>query len=81
MVFNMNFPGLKGVEVTKVEGIEEKVVIQFPMQKYVDSRPSCGELTEKVHDYRIQKVKHLKWFERLSVLFNKRRRYVCTACG
>ncbi|WP_407701959.1 transposase family protein [Viridibacillus soli] len=22
--------------------------------------PSCGALTRKVHDYRIQKIKHLK---------------------
>ena len=42
--------------------------------------PSCGVKTIKVHDYRIQKVKHLKWFERLTIFFYKRRRYVCV-CG
>ena len=24
--------------------------------------------TSKVHDYRIQKINHLKWFERLTIL-------------
>jgi len=33
--------------------------------------------TSKVHDYRIQKIKHLKWFERLTVLLYKCRRYAC----
>ncbi|WP_445326922.1 transposase family protein [Solibacillus sp. FSL R7-0682] len=26
--------------------------------------PACGDNTEKVHDYRMQKIKHLKWFEK-----------------
>ncbi len=42
--------------------------------------PSCGVKTIKVHDYRIQKVKHLKWFEHLTILFYKRRLYICV-CG
>ncbi|MER2036806.1 MAG: transposase family protein [Solibacillus sp.] len=26
--------------------------------------PACGDNTAKVHDYRMQKIKHLKWFEK-----------------
>ena len=37
--------------------------------------PSCAEMTSKIHDYRMQKIKHLKWFERLTIIFYKR------ACG
>ncbi|MDR4888546.1 ISL3 family transposase, partial [Fredinandcohnia sp. QZ13] len=33
-----------------------------------------------VHDYRVQKIQHLKWFERKTQIFYKRRRYVCE-CG
>src|SRR5690606_24651283 len=37
--------------------------------------------TRRIHDYRVQKIKHLKWFERLTYIFYRKRRYVCTACG
>jgi transposase len=42
--------------------------------------PKCGQKTKRVHDYRWQKVKHLKWFERMTYIWYKRRRYACT-CG
>ncbi|MBD8006522.1 transposase family protein [Bacillus norwichensis] len=32
-----------------------------------------GEI-RKIHDYRAQKIKHLKWFGRLTYLFYKKRR-------
>ncbi|NGP46942.1 transposase, partial [Bacillaceae bacterium SIJ1] len=34
----------------------------------------------RVHDYRIQKVQHLKVFERTTEMFYRKRRYAC-ACG
>ena len=43
--------------------------------------PACGHLTDRVHDYRIQKIKHLKLFERRTEVFYRKRRYVCPACG
>ncbi|KYD19869.1 hypothetical protein B4135_0768 [Caldibacillus debilis] len=30
----------------------------------------------KIHDYRIQKIRHLKWFERPTVIFYRKRRSV-----
>jgi len=42
--------------------------------------PACNTFTKKVHDYRIQKIKHLKIFERHTLLFYRRRRYHCP-CG
>lgn len=80
MNFNLNIPGLKGVEIEKIEGIGERIALHVSLPKQPHKCPRCGEMTTKVHDYRIQKVKHLKWFERLTVLFYKRRRYAC-ACG
>lgn len=80
MNFNMNFPGLKGVEVLKVEETSERIALYVSLPKCDQECPACGNLTSKVHDYRMQKIKHLKWFERLTILFYKRRRYAC-ACG
>nr|WP_237262393.1 helix-turn-helix domain-containing protein [Sporosarcina ureae] len=72
----MNMRGLKGLEVNKKRPIRTSC---FPSSE-VSPMPACGMLTKKIHDYRIQKIKHHKWFECLSVLFYKRRRYACP-CG
>lgn len=80
MNFIMNIPGLKGVTIHKVEEIEERIALYVSIPKKEHQCPNCKKMTSKVHDYRIQKIKHLKWFERLTILFYKRRRYVCE-CG
>ncbi|WP_307190146.1 transposase family protein [Geomicrobium sp. JCM 19039] len=44
------------------------------------SLPSVREKTNKVHDYQLQKIQHLQLFERNTLLWYRKRRYVCT-CG
>ncbi|WP_301107703.1 ISL3 family transposase [Sporosarcina sp.] len=80
MNFTMNIPGLKDVLIEKVEEQGDRTILHISLPKKRHRCPSCGSFTEKVHDYRLQKIKHLKWFERLTCLFYKRRRYAC-ACG
>ena len=80
MNFNMNVPGLKGVLISKVEEVGECIALHVSLPKKAHQCPDCNEWTTKIHDYRVQKIKHLKWFERFTVLFYKRRRYVCK-CG
>ncbi len=74
------YPGFKGVIIEKMEQLEERVILHVSMPKKEHTCPDCRNKTICVHDYRIQKIKHLKWFERLSTFFYKRRRYVCE-CG
>lgn len=78
--FNMNMPGLKDVRITKIEEREEQVVLHVELPIAIHSCPYCGEKTKKVHDYRIQKIKHLKWFERMTILMYRKRRYECVHC-
>lgn len=80
MNFIMNIPGLKGVVIKKIEEINEVVRIHVEMERKVHHCPKCQSKTKQVHDYRIQKIQHLKWFERMTQLFYKRRRYICS-CG
>jgi transposase len=56
------------------------VVIHVELERILHVCPACGEKTMKVHDYRLQKIKHLKLFERMTQIWYKRRRYACT-CG
>lgn len=81
MNFTMNIPGLKDVIITKMEQVEDRVALHVELEVQLHRCPRCQEKTRRVHDYRIQKIKHLKWFERLTYLFYKKRRYVCGACG
>ena len=78
MNINMEIPGLKDVIVEKIEELNDKIAIHVKLPLGTHTCPNCGRPTKKVHDYRVQKVNHLKWFERLTVLFYKRRFYVCS---
>jgi transposase len=64
MNFNMIIPGLKDVVIKNVVESGEFIQIFVEMEQKVHRCPSCGERTSKVHDYRTQKIHHLKWFER-----------------
>src|SRR5699024_8915300 len=37
-------------------------------------------LTNQIHDYRLQKIQHTNIFSRESILFYRKRRYVCGCC-
>lgn len=77
---NFNMSGLKDVRITKIGEWEEQVVLHVELPIANHSCPYCGEKTKKVHDYRIQKIKHLKWFERMTILMYRKRRYECVHC-
>jgi len=80
MNITMNIPGLKDVVITKVEQYEDIVRLYVEMERKNHRCPACNNWTRRVHDYRIQKIHHLKWFERKTQIFYKRRRYSCE-CG
>ncbi|MFE7065215.1 ISL3 family transposase [Sutcliffiella sp. NPDC057660] len=77
---NIKLPGFEEVIVMKMEEVEEKLTIHVEMPVKPHLCPLCKSPTEKIHDYRVQKIKHLKIFERQTLLFYRRRRYVCE-CG
>lgn len=77
---NIILPGFEEVIVKKTEMIEDKYCFYVEMPVIEHQCPSCGLFTVKVHDYRIQKIKHLKIFERQTVIFYRKRRFTCT-CG
>lgn len=80
MYFITNFPGLEEMIITKTETVEDSFHIHVEMKRTPHRCPVCGERTTRVHDYRVQKIKHLKMFERISYLFYRKRRYICP-CG
>lgn len=80
MNFNINIPGLETVKVKNIETQDERMVLHVELPLVHHTCPCCGEETKRVHDYRIQRITHLKWFERLTVIMYRKRRYVCGSC-
>lgn len=77
---NIVLPGLEDVWIKKAETMGDQLCFHVEMPVKEHTCPHCGLKTKRVHDYRVQKIKHLKVFERHTVIFYRKRRYVCT-CG
>ncbi|WP_059351665.1 ISL3 family transposase [Bacillus coahuilensis] len=60
---NIVLPGFEEVIINKTEVIEGTLCLYVEMPVSKHTCPTCGKHTMKVHDYRIQKLKHLKMFE------------------
>lgn len=72
--------GIEDAEVTKIEEIDNKLHIHVEKKRAIHMCPHCGASTDKIHDYRYQKVKDIHCFGRVVVLVVRKRRYRCT-CG
>lgn len=77
---NIVLPGFEEVIVKNTELIEDKYCFYVEMPIKEHQCPKCRALTLKIHDYRTQKIKHLKIFERQTVILYKKRRFTCV-CG
>jgi len=71
-------PGFEEAIITKTEVRQDQYIIHLEMPVKPHVCPSCGETTTRIHDYRLTKIKHLKFAERMTTLFYRKRRYVCT---
>lgn len=82
MYFNMTLPGLEGFVIKdafECEG-DYRILVEMERKPHRCPNENCAHMTEKVHDYRSQKVQHLKIFARSATIFYRKRRYVCD-CG
>ncbi|MGM7681008.1 transposase family protein, partial [Cytobacillus sp. Hm23] len=61
---NIVLPGFEEVVIKYTEFIEDKFCFHVEIPVIGHTCPNCGTLTSKIHDYRTQKIKHLKMFER-----------------
>lgn len=71
---------LEDVIIQKIESTQDEVHVYIQLPRRAHKCPKCGELTERVHDYREQAVKDIP-FARATLLYLKKRRYCCPACG
>ena len=71
---------LQEVIIDKIE-IKEKIAeIYISKPRKLSRCPKCNNMTDKIHDYRYQKVDDLSSFGKDVILIVKKRRYICS-CG
>ena len=71
-----SLPGFKDVIITHTETRNHQYIMHFEMQLKPHVCPASEQETQKVHDYRVTKMKHLKMMERITLLFYRKRRYM-----
>ena len=72
--------GLQEVEIKKIQDNEKSFEIEVEQERKECKCPCCGQRTDKIHDYRRQRVKELPAFGKRVVLVLRKRRYACS-CG
>ena len=73
--------GLEDVIVKNVWEEEKHRHIEIELPRRMHKCPCCGVKTDRIHDYRKQKVKDIGAFGKGVYLHLRKRRYVCEKCG
>ena len=78
--FTEKLIGLQDLIITKVEDNEKEIHIYGEIRRKPHKCPCCGELTDKIHDYREQIIKDIPLFDKKLFIYLRKRRYRCQ-CG
>lgn len=73
--------GLQDVIVNKVEQNEKEIYIHIELERKEHTCPCCNSTTDKIHDYRTQKISDIPMLGKKVYLKLRKRRYVCPHCG
>ena len=63
-------PGFEETIIRKTEVRDGQYFIHFEMPVKPHDCPRCETVTERVHDYRITKMKHIKIMERMTIILS-----------
>ncbi|WP_344318305.1 transposase family protein, partial [Streptomyces javensis] len=69
MYSNISIPGLEEFIITKSLEVEGFYQLHVELVRKPHQCPDCRKLTQKVHDYRLQKIQHTEVFGRNTLLF------------
>ena len=71
---------MEDVIVKSVENNGEELHVFIELPRKTQICPCCRAETNRVHDYREQKIKDIP-FGRMTYLYLRKRRYCCRHCG
>jgi len=72
---------IKGSIIHKIEKNDFETHIHFTLERKPHTCPHCGNITDKVHDYRTSVIKDIPLLGYKTFLHYKKRRYHCPCCG
>ena len=73
--------GMQDVEVKNIENKDKNIVnITLRLKRKPHKCPCCGNMTNKIHDYRKQNIKDIPMFGNNTIITLEKRRYACS-CG
>ena len=73
--------GMQDVEVKNIENKDKNIVnITLRLKRKPHKCPCCGNMTDKIHDYRKQNIKDIPMFGNNTIITLEKRRYACS-CG
>ena len=73
--------GLEDIIIKKVWEDESAHHIELELPRRKHNCPCCGAETDRIHDYRKQKIKDISAFGKDVYLYLRKRRYACDGCG
>lgn len=72
--------GLQEAEIKNIREAGHTLTLEIEQRRRKSRCPSCGNMTDRIHDYRRQRVKDFPSFGKEVVLVIHKRRYACS-CG
>lgn len=72
---------IQDVLVKNIKENENYLEFNIETKRKMQQCPSCNYLTNKIHDYRIQRIQHISIGKKLTFLNLNKRRYCCHHCG
>ena len=77
---SQNILGLSDLIIKNIFTTNDTTNFEIEMLRKPHKCPCCGTVTNRIHDYRLQKVKDLPSFGKKVNLLLRKRRYVCPSC-
>lgn len=75
-----NLTGLQDLRIKNVDTLGNFLLISAEIERKPHKCPCCNNLTDKVHDYRVQIIKDIPAFGKFVLISLRKRRYVCKHC-
>lgn len=79
--YTIELLGLKGFVVKNLEETEENIYVDIEKERMPHTCPKYQGVTERIHDYRIQRIRHITVGNKTVILKYRKRRYVCPCCN
>ena len=75
-----NLTGLQDLKIKNIDTLGDFLLINAEIERKPHKCPCCNNLTDKVHDYRVQVIKDIPAFGKFILISLRKRRYVCKHC-